>query len=385
MGSWFSNFHVRKTEQVTLETVMDCIVKQMAQGGYHITEQEDEADSIATVVSNEGSQWISFCADAWPHDDPESCARIAGPISEQLHTDVMGIACFDSDYLYLNLINSQQQLDGWIAIGPGKDFGITRRNNLASWKKKVADYPDFSEKAKHKYVLTDVFLEDAAANLGLDYWQSSLCADSLEMLPKDTGLKRIFFQRDEGAANTGIVKMAYFDYHIPCLVGEEASVAVISVGAQSKGLSVYIHGPFVENEELTFSNVKIHHQHLPMPITLVKEKLDSGEWVYAYHDPEFYIPPAVPQKLKKEKRYMLQSDRTIYIRFTPNGNPRKTLDITVSVVPHANPDGRTSWNAWRTLGSKEALIEEHNKITRRMRAFLSPEECPPILKRKDFD
>ena len=51
MGSWFSNFHVRKTEQVTLETVMDCIVKQMAQGGYHITEQEDEADSIATVVS----------------------------------------------------------------------------------------------------------------------------------------------------------------------------------------------------------------------------------------------------------------------------------------------------------------------------------------------
>ena len=385
MGSWFSNFHVRKTKQVTLETVLDCIVKQMAQRGYHITELEDEADSIATVVSKEDSQWISFCTDSCSHDDPESCARIAGPISELLHTDVMGIACFDSDYLYLNLINSQQQLDSWIAIGSGKDFGIARRNNLASWKKKVADYPDFSAKAKHKYVLTDVFLEDAAANLGLEYCQSSLCADGLEVLPKEMQVNRIFFQRDEGVANTEVVKMACFDYHFPCLVGEESSVSVISVGEESKGLSVYIHGPFVESEELTFSDVKIHQKHLLTPITLVKEKLDSGKWVYAYHDPEFYIPPAIPRKLKREKRYMLQSDRTIYIRFTPNGNPRKTLDISVTVLPHANPDGQTSWNAWKTLGSKEALIEEHNKITKRMRAFLDPEECPPLLKREDFD
>lgn len=385
MGSWFSNFHIRKTEQVTLETVMDCIVKQMAQGGYHITEQEDEADSIATVVSKEDSQWISFCADAWPHDDPESCARIAGPLSEQLHTDVMGIACFDSDYMYLNLINSQQQLDGWIAIGPGKEFGITRRNNLASWKKKVADYPNFSEKTKRKYVLTDVFLEDAAANLGLEYWQSALCADSLEMLPKDTGLKRIFFQRDEGTENTDVVRLAHYDYGLPFLVDLEGHICAINIGAQSKGLSIYIRGPFVEHDELSFSNVKIHQTQSPTPITLVKEKLDSGEWVYAYHDPEFYIPPAVPKKLKEDKQFDLRRERMFAIYLTPHGNSRKTLDITVTFVPHANREGQTSWNVWRSFGSKSAFIAEHNRIWKRVRAFDLPENCLPLLKEKDFD
>ena len=176
MGSWFSNFHIHKRNTFTEEAVMDALIRLMAEKGFQQTEDAESADG-QIVLLQENAEWITVWSDLLPHDDPESCAAIAAPLSANLHTEVLGIACFDSDYLYLNLIHTDEKLDGWIGIGAGKEIGITRRNKTTPWKKLANDYAAFAEKAKQKYVIADRFLQDASGNLGMSMEQSSFSGD----------------------------------------------------------------------------------------------------------------------------------------------------------------------------------------------------------------
>lgn len=385
MGSWFSNIHIRKTDHITEETISECVTRIMCGQKYHPIPSEEDADAVVTVLSFEDSQWISVCSHSFAHDDPESCARVAAPLSSELHTDVMGIACFDSDYLYLNLLNTDEQIDAWVGIGRGKDVGISRRNNLASWKKKVADYKDFSTKSKHTFIIADEFLNEAAVNLGLPVIQSTSSIEYLQEMPTDVKKVFLYFRQEENTQNPNVVRLAHYDEGFPCLVERESDVTAISIGAESKGLSIYFTGPYVEHEEITFSNVRFGRHGEAVPIELTRVQMPDGQWAYSYHDPDFPIPPKVPDRMPKEKRYFLSRERWFSVWFTPHGNSRKTLDITVVFVPDANPDGKTSWNVWRSMGSKKAFIEHHNKIWKRLRAFEAPEDCLPLLKEKDFD
>ena len=55
------------------------------------------------------------------------------------------------------------------------------------------------------------------------------------------------------------------------------------------------------------------------------------------------------------------SERSIGVRFTPNGNVRKFLDITVAFLPQSNPtQGQCAWCVWRHYESKRAYIEAYN-------------------------
>ena len=79
-------------------------------------------------------------------------------------------------------------------------------------------------------------------------------------------------------------------------------------------------------------------------------------------------------------------ERRIGLEFIPRGDPRKALDITVSVVPDHSPEGQILWNVWKPWGSKGAFIDYHNKIWKRVRVFEADEsQCLPILKEDDFD
>ena len=144
------------------------------QNKYELVACEQDADIVVAVLDSQNSNWISICSQAFAHDDPDSCKDIAAPLSAQLHTDVMGIACFDSDYLYLNLINADESVDAWIGIGAGKELGITRRNNVTAWKKKVADYPAFSAAVKGTYICADEFLAVTDSCLGLPTEQGGM-------------------------------------------------------------------------------------------------------------------------------------------------------------------------------------------------------------------
>lgn len=385
MGSWFSNFHIRKRASVTTEAVLSCIHSIMDGYGYELTTSESDADGTVAVISTPESQWISVCSEQLAHDDAESCKEIAMPISEQLCTDVLAIACFDSDYLYLNLINAQEQTDAWVGIGDGKAIGIDRRTGVTAWKKKVADYPVFSAAAKQKYICSEQFLTQAEPCLGLPVVQAMVTLREAERLEK---MELRYYRLKEDTVIPGASKLTLnaHEASIPCLVDRNSELSIYSVGTGSYGLSVYFLGPGVEDGTLTFSDVCLGRNGRHLPITLEKMQLPDGQWAYGYCDPYFPIPEGPSKRLKWEKQWPLMVERRIGLEFVPRGDPRKTLDITVIVVPDHSPDGQVRWNVWKRWGSKAAFIDHHNKIWKRVRAFEEDEsQCLPLLKAEDFD
>lgn len=379
MGNWFSNIHIRKNSDISFEDVTNVLIRIMSDKGYQKTENPDSADTEIACLFPADASWISLSCDALAHDGPESSAAIASPLSALLHTDVLAAACFDSDYLYLNLINADEGADGWIGIGAGKDVGISRRNNLSVWKKKISNYPDFADKVKTKYVVADQFLQNAAVNLGMDFEQSTFNGGIAENC-----MIRIFFERVAGNEETP--ELAHYDLGLPCFMNQTSRIYAVNVGAEGTGLSIYLLGSYVEHEEITFADIEISCQDYSAQIQLSKEQLSDGRWAYAYHDPLFQIPSKAPARLRKDKKAAYQWERRITLSFLPCGNPRKILDITVSFIPHENPHGGTQWNVWQKHGSKTAFIQHYNKIWKRVRAIeADTDQCLPYLKEEDFD
>lgn len=385
MGSWFSNLHIRKKDLVTQEAVVSCVGDIMARRGYEPVTLESDADGTVTVISTPESQWISVFSEQLAHDDSDSCKRIAMPISEQLCTDVLGISCFDSDYLYLNLLNAEEQVDAWVGIGNGKDVGIDRRTGVMAWKKKVADYPAFSAAARQNYICAEDFLTQVEPCLGLPAVLEMVYQIEENILEN---AKTLYFQRKEDSSplETPQLALSEYDTDFPCLVDRHSKLTIHSAGTEARGISVYFSGPGVEDGTLTFSDVCLGRVGQHPPITLERMQLSDGQWVYGYCDPDFPIPAALPKRLNWEKRAILKEQQRIDLEFIPRGDSRKTLDITVTVVPDHCPEGQVRWNVWERWGSKGAFIAYHNKMWKRVRAFESDEsQCLPLLKEENFD
>lgn len=388
MGNWFSNLHIRKTETLTTEHVCDSIREILSEKNYTVAACAQEADMVAAVLDPRDSQWISVYSQILAHDDPESCKAFAAPLSAKLHTDVLGIACFDSDYLYLNLINTEENADAWIGIGSGKDVGISRRNNLTAWKKKVTDYSGFPAAVKGEYVCAEDFLPTAANHLNLPTVQS--CA-SLESMQEPACQQRaifLYFRQEPGACHRGgELEIHNRRYAVPCFHGRKNSISVLNTGEAFCGLWIYFLGPYVEQEEIIFSDVKLERfGQPPMALLPNKVQLPDGQWSYCCHIPELPVPPGIPRRVKPENRYWLEKERVLTLSFIPKGNPQKMLDITVVIVPDGSPDHCAKWNIWEPHGSKGAFIKHHNKIWKQVQAFeTDPAQCLPLLKEEDFE
>jgi len=388
MGSWFSNINVRKCENVTTDTVEDYISKILSSEQYCRAASAEEADGAVAIISGEDSGWFTVCSDLLTFDDPDSIKKLAVPMSEELKTDVMGIACFDSDYLFLNLINAGEKVDAWVGIGSATGLGIKRRSGLAAWKNKTSDFTLFSEAAKAKYILAEDFLETAGHCLGLPAAQSTASLAYLKDIDPERIATHIYFKLREDATPDNPVNLATYclRYAQPSFIGQSNSMMAINTGLGSKGLSVYFLGPYVENDEITFSDVYLEYQRTETPLELKKIQLPDGQWAYYHHASEFRIPPKVSNSVPKDKRSLMEMEQRITVSFVPHGNPRKTLDITVVLVPDGNPQGKAVWNVWKLSGSKKAFIEHHNKVWKSIRAIEpDPDSCLPLLNEEDFD
>ena len=117
MGSWFSNIHIRVNETAGPDAVEAYLRQLLTQQGYLCAASSEEADGAAAVIG--GAHWITVCSDLLELEGPDAVAALGGPLSEHLQTDVLGIGCFDSDYLYLNLIDHREKVNAWLGIGSG--------------------------------------------------------------------------------------------------------------------------------------------------------------------------------------------------------------------------------------------------------------------------
>lgn len=387
MGSWFSNIHIRKNETATAEAVADRIGQWMAVQQYLPAASEQEADGVVAIVAD--GTWISVYSDLLSFEDPAKYGEIALALSAGLDADVLGISCFDSDYLYLNLINAQDKTDAWLGVGSAAGLGIKRRSSLAAWKKKVSDFAAFSEMAKQKYVCAEEFLSVAESCLALPAVRSCALYEYLKDFGLDKNAQFFYFKLPEDLKAKDPVRLAlHMPSGMPCFIGKSAAVSVVNTGAESRGLSVYFLGSYVEKEEITFFDVHIarlkKNSSESIPIALQKVQLADGQWAYYYHDSGLRIPPKVDNRLPMNKVMQMECERSIIVRFVPRGNPRKILDITVVLVPDKNFEGQTGWNVWHPWGSKKAFIDHFNQGWKEIRSWI-PDACPPILKEEDFD
>lgn len=294
-------------------------------------------------------------------------------------------ACLDSDYLYLNLIDTTGKVNAWAGIGSGAFYGIRRRTNLSAWKKKVADFPRFRTSVRKKYVFAEDALLAIAQSLGLSETQSAASYEYRKELDSNKFAAYLYFKLPDALNTKELPKLVpYTPSLMPCFLNQPSIVTGINVGGKSSGLSVYFVGSYVEHEEITFSDVCLvickYDQMESIPLDLKKIQLSNGQWAYYHHEPNLKIPPKIDEQLPPVKQEQLKASRCITVRFTPHGNSKKILDITVILVPDRNPAGQVEWNVWHPFGSKAAFIQFHNTT------WSKRQNCDHLLLRaEDFD
>ncbi len=368
MGSWFSNIHVRKREGLAAEKVCEGFVQAMQQQGYECVSSAEDADGTLIIVDSESSGWFSVYSNLISFEAPKEFVEIAKPLSAQLHADVMGIADFDSDFLYMNLINTAEKVNAWAAAGHPFALGLMRLANWRAWKKKVSDIEKFKRSFCTKHVFAEDVLYEIEDCLCLPSAYSAASFEDLEEFGTDAEGMKLYFKLTAMAQEDQPPKLIFSSKPLEhCYLETASMLSVLNNGRASKGLSVYFIGPYVEHDEITFSDVRFWKHNAEdadreyTSAELTKVQLQDGQWAYYYHAPDFVLPPKVDERLPMQRQMDLQSERSISLQFTPHGNKRKLLDITVVIVPDANRAGQTAWNVWQEYGSKAEYIRVYNE------------------------
>lgn len=153
----------------------------------------------------------------------------------------------------------------------------------------------------------------------------------------------------------------------PCLMGSTKRVKAVNKGGESKGIAVEFIGDYLENDDIVIENIVIEQGFgadgtKEIPIAMEKRTYSDGQCILYWEDEDFPIPPGVYQGLPRESFCRMQLERSFGIRFTPKGNPRKTLDIIAAIIPIENAKREASavWYAWKNHDSKESYIKSRN-------------------------
>lgn len=322
MGSWFSGLHVRKNGTVTTDLLSEYFRKAMLCRKYVPVASSEDADCSIAVVTEEQSQWFSVYSDSFSFEEV-SRANFAVRMSEDLKTEILGISCFDSDYLYLNLINASSGTGAWAGVGSAAGLGLHRRNNLSAWKNHVDDFDTFKASMKKKYIFAEEVLAEIENCIHLPKENGAASYEYLEDLGLSERAVCLYFKLPEDAVEREKPTLELSCYPAePCFLEKCHAVSVRNVGGGAKGLSVFFTGSYVENDEITFSDVSlIKHNRNGfefIPVELKKVRLTDGRSAYCFCDPEYKILPKVDNRLPALKKYQVEMEREIRIRFIPH-------------------------------------------------------------------
>lgn len=114
-------------------------------------------------------------------------------------------------------------------------------------------------------------------------------------------------------------------------------------------------GNYFESGDIAFDNVTLCYidrqgKTTKTPITLEKIKLSDSTSAYCFTDNNFVITPYKTPTIK-------ESNESFGVRFTPRGNNRKFLDITIVLAPHDNfIEGQCIWKVWAHYQSKREYL-----------------------------
>ena len=194
MGAFFNNLHIRKNETVDVGSVKNEFTEYLKSKGYQLTENGDDADDTAYIYTSDNSDWITVFSDVLEIGDEQTFAEILHPFSKALNTDALAVACADSDFLFMNLINDGDGTDAWARVGSAAGTGIRRRSNLSAWKNKVSDFDAFKSAMKEQYVFAEESLKALEDGANLPMFQATACSEIADELAKEGELVTVYLK-----------------------------------------------------------------------------------------------------------------------------------------------------------------------------------------------
>lgn len=357
MGNSFNNINIRKTADIGLNEVKNSVCGVLRECGFALAENSSESDGSCIILHGKDSVWYTVCSDLLSFESPDDFMKPANAFSAELNTDVMGIACFDSDLLYLNLINCNDKTNAWAGVGSFSEFGIKRRNNFSAWRNKVTDIDEFTRCIRKKRVFAEEVLDDVAPLLLLPALQSGISFADCDIADISAWL---YFKKTEESKIAPLPSFSMYQAsNLAFRPNERKYVSFLNDGGDSQGVHVYFLGDYVEKDEITFSDVRVGK----ISVELEKVQLSNGKWAFTAHCPDIKIP-SISKRLKGKSLIKAQEENCITVCFAPHGNQRKVLDITVVLIPEKNWDGQCFYYAWRGYSSKLEYIRENNAHVR---------------------
>lgn len=369
MGQFFTNIQIRKKDTFDVDDLKGYWMEEMKKQGFEVVNGESGADGTLNIYVPEEGDWISVCSDLIDFQNAEDSKKMIMPLSGKFSTDVMSVGCFDSDYLFIHLLNENEKTDGWINIGRCDEMPSFRRTALAAWKKRIEDMDRLKEIVHKEYVFAEDAMEVLGELMNLPYGQGCISEGTISGL-KDSGevITLFLVMKDTGMKKElPALEIPRYDL-MPCKEGKDSCVFVVNRGGKGRGIGIAFHLNSKEDMDVMFQDVFLeydiaNHPRTCIPVQLEKRKMKDGRWMYWWEDRDFQIPPKVNQNLGVIKIMDLESKREFGVRFTPYGNTRKFLDIRVTFVPLENrTDGQCTWCVWsKSYHSKREYIESHNR------------------------
>lgn len=363
MGWFFSNLHVRKTAEYDADFFRSTLTEILNAKGYVKKNSPDEAD-LSLSIYDAGGKWVSVCSDGLDFYTEETIQDICNPLSERLSADVLTVSCFDSDCLILNRVNKKLDVVAWAKTGSYPELKI--RSTPARWKDIVTDIAQWKSVLTQKYDFAEDALDGLEPLLGLTSGQGRFC-DELITEQFTEGIQTLYFNLPESASKSEPPKLSFTSPSLmPCEIGKDQCYFVINTGGKTKGVAIAFSGSYVEQEKIRFRDVQLEYDldrypRKTIPIQLEKRQMQNGQWIYYAELRDFPIREGVKEGLSWKRKSEEEWKRQFGVRFTPEGDPRKLLDITVHFIPLKNPEGQCGWCAWWMYGSKRVYIEGQNR------------------------
>jgi len=314
-----------------------------------IRSTEESADISFSVFSLPSSQWFTVCENGMLFDDFNEQLDIACLLSTKLNSDTLRISCFDSDYIFLNLLNPEKKLDAWASVGNSAGLGIRRRTGLSAWKATVSDMPKFKQALKKRYLFAEEVLGEIATELVLPCEQSFSVFHYLSETLPECEIKYLHFSMPISRSSTERPTLEHYTYGLrPCTAGHPTVVSCINKGGAGKGIEIFILGKSIEQYDITFTEVTLAYwnrsrQQDHTPVVLEKRQMPDGSIGYYGEVKNFRIPEKVSSTLPPAVRVKKESDLHFWFRCVPQYTDTVSIKLKIIVRPVQNPDGGVEW------------------------------------------
>lgn len=365
MGLSYSNINIKKTAKITSESVREYLISEMKSKGFEYDEKTD--DVTVSIYYPANSDWISVTSDSMNFKGYDDTNAVSSSASSFFHTDVIAASCIDSDWGFINLVNTEKSEEGWINVCKPYTGKNLHRKSISAFRSLVSDYPALLKIVANEPTYAESTFCELATLLNMKEEQTFFSADTA--LEYKENIIRLSFKAPDSVENIPSSFKICYSRCEPCKMGEPKDIYVQNVGGVSKGIGILFWGDYIQNNDIEItdcrfvSNVFDNEKRTERKIELSRVKLNDGTIGLYWEDRDFAIPHAVGNGMSDMKQSELILKKAFGVIFTPTGNARKSLDITLRIYPLTNArevNGR--WRVWDGYKSKIDFIHSYNKM-----------------------